>query len=299
MNIIYSLDDLSDLQKLMLPKEKDIRFYEQNGWYISDKIIPDNILDDAKKGAEEFYIGKIDFTLKNNKGIVNDNYNSSIAIRNNEFVTLQKKELHALGFYPMISAIAAALARTTEIRLFSDSLINKSPEKPTNKGIIGWHSDKAYWPTCSSDNLITAWVPLQDCTKNMGPLIHINKSHLWKDEKELKPFFSFNNQDLSKFENYLKTQKPNYIKTLMTLKRGQVSFHNCNTIHGSFPNTSNKDRLALAIHLQDKSNTYKKAYKETGELIEIGYDKICKKDTFGNPDYKDVDLFPVIFREGL
>lgn len=298
MSVIYSLEDLSDLQKSMLPTEKDIELYEQNGWYISEKIIPDNILDAAVNGAKEFYNGKIDFTLKNNtEAIASDAYNAASAIRNNEFVTLQKKELQNLGFYPMISAIAAALERTTEVRLFADSLINKLPEKPTSKGVVGWHSDRAYWPTCTSNNLVTAWIPLQNCTDDMGPLTLIDKSHLWKDEKKLKTFFSFNNQDLSKFENFLETEKPDYTKTMMTLKRGQVSFHNCHTVHSSFPNTSNKNRLVLALHLQDKSNAYQKVYKDTGELIEIGYDKICDKDIFGNPDYKDVDLFPVIFRE--
>jgi ectoine hydroxylase-related dioxygenase (phytanoyl-CoA dioxygenase family) len=210
--------------------------------------------------------------------------------------TLQKKELKELGFYPIISAIAAMLAKTTEIRLFADSLINKLPEKPTSKGVVGWHSDKAYWPTCTSNRMLTAWIPLQDCTEDMGPLTHINQSHLWKDDKSLKSFFSFNNQDLSNFESYLENQKKDYVKTKMTLKKGQVSFHNCNTIHSSFPNTSNKSRLALAIHFQDKSNRYQQAFRENGELIELGYDKICSRDELGKPNYRDYEIFPVIFR---
>lgn len=295
MSFRFNLNDLSEQQKSLLPTETDIVFYEQNGWYISDKIIPDAILDNAIKGADDFYKGKIDFVLKNNTGIANDNLDVSSSIRNNEFVTLQKIELQILGFYPMIGAIASALARTSEVRLFADSLVNKLPEKPTSKGVVGWHSDRAYWPTCTSNNMLTAWIPLQDCTENMGPLTHISGSNLWKDEKELKSFFSFNNQDLSKFENFLNTQKPNYEKQMMTLKKGQVSFHNGHTIHCSYPNTSNKNRMALAVHLQDRGNEYQEVYNENDELIVIGYDKICSKDKFGKPDYRDSDLFPVIF----
>ncbi|WP_299064595.1 phytanoyl-CoA dioxygenase family protein [uncultured Polaribacter sp.] len=296
MSFKFNLEDLSEEQKAMLPTEEEILLYEKNGWYISKKIIPDDVLDDAIKGAEEFYKGITDFTLKNNLGIANDNLDLSSAIRNNEFVTLQKKELQKLGFYPLIGAISSLLARTSEVRLFADSLINKLPEKPTNKGVVGWHSDKAYWPTCTSNNLLTAWIPLQDCTENMGPLTHINNSHKWKDEEKLKSFFSFKNQDLSKFENYLKTEKPDYSKKMMTLKKGQVSFHNCNTIHSSFPNTSNKNRLALAVHLQDFNNKYQEVYNDKGDLVVIGYDKICNKDTFGKPNYRDSNFFPVIFK---
>ena len=296
MNFVFNLNDLTDEQKMLLPTKEDIKFYDENGWYISKKIIPDEIIDNAILGANEFYKGNVDFKLKNNIGIANDTLDQLSSIRNNEFVTLQKKELKELGFYPLIGAISAALAKTTEVRLFADSLINKLPQKATSKGIVGWHSDKAYWPTCTSNNIVTAWIPLQDCTEDMGPLTCINKSHLWKDESHFKSYFSFNNQDLTKFEDYLKEHKENYSKTKMTLKKGQVSFHNCNTIHGSFPNFSKNNRLALAVHVQDKENRYQKVLDQSGEIISIGYDKLCNKDNAGNPNYKDPSLFPIIFR---
>ncbi len=291
--------ELTEEQVNLLPTEKDILFYEKYGWYVSPVILSEDLMKEGVLGAKEFYDGIRDFKLKDNKGIADEDYNPSSAIRNNEFVTLQKKELQKIGFHPMISAIAAKLARTSEVRLFADSLVNKLPSKPTSKGVVGWHSDKAYWPTCSSNKLLTAWIPFQDCTEDMGPLMHIDKSHLWKDEKELKNFFSFNNQDLAKFEEYLKKNKPDFKTSFMNLKKGQVSFHNCNTIHSSYPNISNKDRLALAVHMQDCSNTYQESFKDTGEKIVIGYDRICKKDEFGNPDYRDSDLFPVLFKESI
>jgi len=203
--------------------------------------------------------------------------------------------LQNLGFHPLIVETAALLAETDEIRLFADSLVNKLPSNE-NKGAVGWHSDKAYWPTCTSEKMLTAWIPLQDCTLEMGPLTHIDKSFLWKKDEKLKKFFSFNNQDLASFEKYLEKERQGYIKTPMTLKKGQISFHNCNTIHASYPNTSDKNRVALAVHFQDASNTYRKQFKENGELIVISYDKICKKNAEGNPDYRDKKLFPVLFK---
>lgn len=217
--------DLTQEQIKLLPTEQDIKHYEEMGWYISKKIIPDEIIDSAKKGASAFYKGEIDYNLDHKIGIADDIFDANLAIQNNEFVTLQKKELQKLGFYPLISAIASMLARTNKINLFADSLINKLPQKLTNKGIVGWHSDKAYWPTCSSNNIVTAWIPLQDCTENMGPLTHINRSNLWKEDQ--------------------------------------------------------------------------KSYKKNGEKIVIGYDKICAKDSFGNPDYRDPKIFPVLWEGKL
>ena len=80
----------------------------------------------------------------------------------------------------------------------------------------------------------------------------------------------------------------------MTLKRGQVSIHSCNTVHCSYPNVSNKARLALAVHLQDDSNYYQKAFKTNGEKIVIGYDPFCSKDENGDPNYSDDNIFPRI-----
>lgn len=288
---------LTKEQEMLLPSEEDVLFYEEHGWYASPVVIPEEVINEAIIGAEEFYKGKRDFTLSNSDRIANDDVDKKVYIRNNEFVTLQKKEIQALGFHPMIGAIAAKLARTPSIRLFADSLICKFPAKDVNQGIVGWHTDKAYWPTCSSDNMLTAWIPLQDCTIDMGTLLHIEKSHLWKDEKAFKTYYSFNSQDLSGLEDFMKEQKPDYSKKEMLLKKGQVSFHSCHTIHSSSPNRSDSNRLALAVHLQDNDNHYQKAYKENGDLIEIGYDKMCRKDENGNSDYSDNTLFPVLWSE--
>ncbi|WP_072762641.1 phytanoyl-CoA dioxygenase family protein [Arenibacter nanhaiticus] len=287
---------ISAAEMEMLPTEDQILEYEKKGWFVGNFILPEEIIDKAKKGAKDFYNGLKDYNLSEFTGIADDIFDDTAVIRNNEFVTLQKKELQALGFHQLITATAAKLARTDEIRLFADSLINKLPTNAKKEGVVGWHSDKAYWPTCTSQNMLTAWIPLQDVTIDMGPLLHIDQSNQWKDEKELKSFFSFNNQDLSAFENYLSKNKSNHIKSAMVLKKGQVSFHNCNTIHASYPNISNKNRMALAMHFQDKSNQYQKAYKDNGDLIVIGYDQICEKDSDGNPNYSDKKIFPKIFK---
>ncbi len=287
---------LTEQELSLLPSEEDINLFEKKGWYASPKVISDELIDEARKGADRFYRGERDFLLSNDSGIANDTVDESSALLNNEFVSLQMKELKALAFNPLIGAIAARLARTDAIRFFADSLINKKPSKSTSKGIVGWHSDKAYWPTCSSNNMLTAWIPLQDVTIDMGSLMHIDESHEWRNEQELKQFYSFNNQDLSKFEQFLKKNKPKHKRSTMLLKKGQVSFHNCNTIHSSSTNVSQINRMALAIHMQDDNNHYVKAYKDNGDLIEIGYDKLCGKDELGNPNYSDENIFPTMWK---
>ena len=288
------LKSIKEAKGNLLPSEKDLQFYNEHGWYVSPIIIEDEVINAAMKGAEEFYAGILDHSLENDDRIENSSYSQDKTIHNNEFVTLQKQALSQLGFHDLVLATAAILSGSKSIRLFADSLVSKDPSPDIKNNAVGWHTDKAYWPTCTSDQLLTAWIPLQDCTIDMGPLFHIDKSHKWKDIEELKQYYSFNNQDLGGLEQHLKSRMPEYQEIPMLLKKGQVSFHNCNTIHASRPNTSNLKRMALAMHFQDDTNKYQKAYKATGELISIGYDKLCRKDSAGNPDYSDPRIFPLL-----
>jgi ectoine hydroxylase-related dioxygenase (phytanoyl-CoA dioxygenase family) len=73
----------------------------------------------------------------------------------------------------------------------------------------------------------------------------------------------------------------------MTIKVGQVSFHHCDTIHGSSPNLSTTDRASLTMLYQGEKNHYQPAYNKHGQRIEISYDKLCRKDEQGYPDYHE------------
>lgn len=293
-----SEESLNAALRSFLPSGEDVALFEKNGWYTSPIILSDKIIDDAISGAEAFYQGERDYYLNTNDNIANSMAKEEV-LKNNEFVCLQKKEIRNLAFHPLISGIAAKLSRTEEIRLFSDSLICKYPSNGMANGAIGWHSDKAYWPTCSSDKLITAWIPFQDCTIEMGTLVHLTGSNHWYNEPELISLLSFNDHKMNDFEEYLLTHKSEANKEPMLLKKGQVSFHSCKTIHGSYANKSNKKRMALAVHMQDKDNEYKRVFKEDGSLITIGYDTMCRKDKNDNPDYRDRQLFPIMWRENL
>ena len=296
-NHVTHFSDLTLADQKLLPSPFELEKFNMLGWYTSPKMLPDELIEAAILGSHAFYAGERDFELPSKLGIADDSNTAQNVLSNNEFVTLQKQELRDLGFYKLIVATAAILSGTKAVRLFADSLINKQPQTHNDRGIVGWHTDKAYWPTCTSNNMLTAWIPLQDVTIDMGPVVYLNSSHHWVDQQELKQFYSFNNQNLSGLSEYLKSVEIPIIESPMTVKRGQVCFHNCNVIHASKPNTSGKPRLALAIHFQDQANCYQRCLDENGNAISIGYDKICSHDKNGLPDYNDPSVFPVVYSE--
>ena len=288
-----SIQCLSDEQLGFLPTEEDIAFYEEHGWFVTKKVIPDELIDLAILGSDRFYNGERDAQLPLDRGYTNWKPEDENIIRNNEFVCFQNKELGQLIFQPIIAAIATRLSRSVQIRLFADSLLTKPPvrNRKTNNA-IGWHTDKAFWGTCSSNNLLTAWIPLQDCDESMGPLVVIDGSHKWEESENVNFFYS---QNLDDIEDVFREQDKEIVKVPMNLKKGYLSFHNCRLIHGSYPNTSNAFRLAVAIHLQDNENCYQAAWNNKGEPIHIGYELLCRKLANGNPDYSDPNIFPVLW----
>jgi Phytanoyl-CoA dioxygenase (PhyH) len=291
MKTVYP--SLTPEQLALLPTASDIAFYEAHGWYISAPIIPDDMINQAIVGSERFYNGERDATLPVSEGFSNWKPGDTSAIRNNEFVSLQNLELRQLALQPVIGAIAARLARTSQIRLLDDQLVYKPPQDKDNTSVVGWHADRAYWATCTSDRLLTAWIPFHDCNEERGPLVVMDGSHRWPGLEHLR---YFNQTNLAELEHRLSQEGRSVVKVPMALKKGQVSFHNCWTIHGSYPNRSPERRLALAVHLQDGANQYRAFKNAKGQDIHIFDEQLCRKLPNGDPDFNDPDIFPVIWQ---
>ncbi len=277
------------IEEDLLPTAEDVAFYEEHGWFITKKIIPDEIIDIAVAGSEKFYRGEQDSTLPVATGYSNWTPEDGDVVRNNEFVSLQKTELAQLALQPIIGAIAARLARTEEIRLLDDQLVYKPPQ---NYNSTGWHCDQAYWSTCSSQKLLTTWIPFHDIDEARSPLVVIDRSHKWSGLGNMR---FFNDPNLDNLIHQLPTAKKEMVKVPMVMKKGQVSFHHGWTIHGSYPNRSDKFRLALAVHLQDKENYYRPFTNKQGKEIHIFDEQICRKLPNGNPDFSDPAVFPVLW----
>jgi hypothetical protein len=284
--------NLTTEQLALLPTEADIAFYEAHGWYVSPPVIPEAVIDEAIAGSERFYRGERDAYLSVSEGFSDWKPGDASALRNNEYVSLQNRELRQLALQPMIGAIAAKLARTDQIRMLDDQLVYKSQDQGITSG-VGWHTDRAYWSNCTSDKLLTAWIPFHDCDEARGPLVVMDGSHQWQGLDHLR---HFNQTNLADLEHRFAQEGKAVVKVPMTLKKGQVSFHNCWTIHGSYPNRSQERRLALAVHLQDYENRYRSFKNAKGQDIHIFLEKLCRKLPDGTPDFNDPNIFPVLWQ---
>ncbi|TDB84790.1 phytanoyl-CoA dioxygenase family protein [Actinomadura sp. KC216] len=289
-----------DTQALM-PTDEDIAFYQRNGYYVSKQVLSDELIDAAVEGSERIYRCDYDerFPWSDNPRVDRSfgvPFTDRSRSRTDGYASFHSFGLRALARLPIISAIAAALTGAEEIRYWKDQLIYKPParESDENEGVTGFHQDKRYWATCKSDRMITAWIPFQDCSTRNGCLVMIKGSHRWRNNHALVTFDE-KNMDFIK-EKLINTQGDELVEVPMELKRGQVSFHDCYTIHGSYANRSDSPRRALSVHLQDGENRYRNLnfLSSEGPVYQHSHDLVCRKTANGLPDYSDPEIFPTL-----
>ena len=285
---------LSEAEIALLPTDEDVAFYEEHGWYISKKVIPEELIDEAIEACFRFYAGERDAILPTDTGYSNWKPGDGDDMRNNEFTTLQHKLLKKFALQPIIGAIAAKLTRSKSIRIFEDQLVYKAPHSNNEKGVVGWHTDRAYCSNSTSEKLLAAWIPFHDSVVDRAPLVVIDGSNKWSGNDHLRCFNQPNLQETAKKF----TQKGRkIIEVPMTMEKGQMSFHNTWTIHGSYPNCSDSYRLAMAVHMQDLDNRYQPYWNAQGKQIHHYLDTLCRKLPNGHPDYSDPAIFPTIWSE--
>jgi ectoine hydroxylase-related dioxygenase (phytanoyl-CoA dioxygenase family) len=142
--------------------------------------------------------------------------------------------------------------------------------------------------------MLTAWIPFHDCDEVRGSLVVIDGSHTWSGLEDLR---FFNHQRLEEIEATFHRAGREVVRVPMTLRKGQISFHHCRTIHGSYPNRSDAFRLALAVHLQDDANRYRPFRNSEGKEIHMIDEQVCRTLPDGRPDFTDPSAFPVLWPE--
>lgn len=276
---------------------QDAAFYAEHGWIVPPVTLDPILLDEALAGLEQHWTGYRDYRLPDaGKYFVDWMPGDEEGTRNNEYISLQNHRVRRLALSPVIGAAAASLTRSTPIRLFDDQMIVKLGGQSGQ--VVGWHIDKDYWRTCTSREMLTAWIPLHDCPEEFGPLVVLDGSHKWSDKLDHSDL-SFHLRDMESLANKVRQLGYEFRPVAMSLRRGQFSLHHCRAIHGSYPNRTKSPRTALAVHLQDGGNSYCAAFHPDGRPVQLFNDRICRKTPAGLPDYTDDFVFPALWAGSL
>ena len=285
---------IADIQEQLLPTTEDIDFFQEHGWFITKKVIPETVIDRIFAASNEFYQGVKDSELPYD-GCSNWQPGDRVSVRNNEYISFQKKAFRELSLMPIIGAIAGKLMNTNIVRYFQDQLVTKeiASDRDQKPSTIGWHTDGSYHSNCTSLKLLTAWIPLHDVREEHGPLVVLDRSHKWSNTEHMRGFNHANHQEIER-QFIQQNQKINKIP--IQLKKGQISFHHSSLVHCSYENRSNIQRRVVALNLQDGENRYQ-LFWNNGKQIHHYVDSLCRKQANGLPDYTDPRVFPVVWQQ--
>ncbi len=286
-----SISCLTEEQQELLPNSEEINFFREHGWFKTQKVISEALIDRIFAASEELYNGDREAELPNG-GCSKWKRADRSAVRNNEYISFQKQAFRQLSLQPIIGAIAARLMDADTVRYFQDQLVSKEPNH-TDSTKVGWHTDRSYHSNCTSDKLLTVWIPLHDVSEEHGSLVMVDRSHRWAKTDHMRGFNQDNHQEI---KNSFRQQGKDFTEIPIALKKGQISFHCSTLVHGSYQNRSNMLRRAIVLNVQDGDNRYR-PFWNNGRQIHHYLDRFCRQQKNCFPDYTDPAIFPVIWSE--
>jgi ectoine hydroxylase-related dioxygenase (phytanoyl-CoA dioxygenase family) len=293
---------LSEADRELLPSDEEVAAYAQRGYYLTRKVFTDAEVDELVAASERFYAGERDRTLPSRPArLAYWEPEHGAVQRHNDYIHYESDAIARILYKPVLAAVAARLAQTDEIRVWQSTLIYKPPrpEEPTN--IVPWHFDRHYWANCTSERMLTAFIPFHDCGEEMGTITMVEGSHRWQEignnDTTSRHFAERDKEDLERMlaENAA-FNGAEVRKVPMIIPKGHVSFHHCRIYHGSGANRTDRPRRAISFHLQDGENAYRPFTLSDGREVHYNHDELVRRTADGRPDYADPEYCPVLWR---
>lgn len=219
-----------------------ISFYKSNNFIKIKNVLSEAVINNyneiISKKVDSLNIQKIELNKR-------DTYGKAFL---QLFNLWQKdKKIKELVFSKRLASIARQLMQVKGVRLYHDQALFKE----AGGGITPWHADQYYWPL-SSEKTITAWIPLQKVTLNMGPLEFSAGSQKIIYGREL----SISDESEIKIDKKLRLTDYNHVVEPFDV--GEISFHSGWIFHRAGENSSKEIRKVMTIIYMDDNMKLKK-----------------------------------------
>jgi len=287
-------------ERELLPADSDVKWYAEHGWYLSRRLLSDDEVDALMAASEEIYAGRRDRRLPvRPPNLAYWERSDGPVQRHNDYAHYESEAIARILRKPLIGAVAARLAGAAEIRVFQSTLIYKPPDPGEPSNLVPWHADRHYWQTCTSERMLTAFIPFHDCDEESGTIAIVDGSHLWQEpaggDDSTRHFSARDRAELELILTDAARHNGTEIRKVpMVIPKGHMSFHHCRVYHGSGPNRSGRPRRSISFHLQDGENQWRPFRRPDGGLVTYNHDVLVRKTAEGAPDYADPDFCPVI-----
>ncbi len=293
---------LTSEELALLPSDEDVAFYAEHGWYLSKKLLTDSEVDTLLTASEAFYAGKRDRWLPAQPpNLAYWQPSDGDVQRHNDYIHYESAAIGQILRKPLIGAVAARLAGASSIRMFQSTLIYKPPRPNEPSNLVPWHFDSHYWATCTSGNMLTAFIPFHDCDEPMGTITMVDGSHTWKefggDDTTVRHFAERDRGDLDRLlERNADYNNAELRKIPMLIRTGTNEFP-------PLPYLSRQRTEpvgpAPAGHLAAPAGRRQptpRVRPVRRHPVRYNHDYLVRQTPEGTPDYADPEYCPIIWQ---
>jgi ectoine hydroxylase-related dioxygenase (phytanoyl-CoA dioxygenase family) len=148
---------------------------------------------------------------------------------------------HDLLWHPAFTVPASQLLGGA-VRFWHDQLFCKPAH---HGGVVAWHQDYSYWTRTTPMTHLTCWIGLDEATRDNGCLHYVPGSQRW----QLLPITGLAG-DMEAIQTVLSPeQRAQFKPVAVELKKGEAAFHHPLMVHGSFANSTERQRRAAVINV--------------------------------------------------
>jgi len=251
-------------------------FYEENGFLVIPKLVPEDVLDHCAQRFLDLVDGKVakggitmmrDVSLKDYTGISNERIFNKVQ----DFLWDEELSKHCL--HPEILDVVEAFTGP-DIRAMHTMLINKPPDSGKKTSRHPMHQDLHYFPFRPSNQIVCAWTAMEKIDERNGCLVVIPGTH--KNVNLLRHDYPDWEEGVNKMYHGVRGFE-NVKKTPLHMNKGDTVFFHPLLIHGSGINSTPRFRKAISCHYANANCHYIDVKGTSQEEIAKEVDIIAKK----------------------
>lgn len=268
-------------------------FYEEHGYIVFPKLVPQDLLDRCNERFEDIITGKVSgnaitvmYDVKDRKSVnkVQDIHNDEVFL---EYIKCKE-------ILDIVEAFTGA-----NILAIHNMLIAKPPDIGFGTTKHPPHQDLYYFPIRPADTIVAAWTAMEPCNNENGCLYVYPGSHRFGKlfAHDYPP--GAEPGTVNKFYHGI-LDMPYTVKSMdLEMQPGDTVFFHPLLIHGSGVNRSQGNRRAISCHYSSCDGQYIDVDKSVQSTIKDEVMQYVRSKTGMDLDYADVWRFKSILVRGI
>jgi ectoine hydroxylase-related dioxygenase (phytanoyl-CoA dioxygenase family) len=221
--------------------EDQVRFFHENGYVHGIRILSDEQVETLRQELQDLLDPQYPGNELFHEYHSNESPDPSRVLFHALGAWRIKPAFHDLLWHPAFTVPASQLLGGP-VRFWHDQLFCKPAR---HGGVVAWHQDYSYWTRTKPMQHLTCWIGLDDALRDNGCLHYLPGSHRWP----LLPITGLAG-DMEAIREVLDAEQMKRFDNPMPieLKKGEASFHHPLMVHGSFANSTDRQRRATVIN---------------------------------------------------